>query len=76
MTTPANTPLPVWPSQVGRPILAAAAFPGGFCRTPHVAALVALNVQRAGGSDQPSPAELSSALRQLEAEVRVQPGRR
>jgi len=30
----------------------------------------------AGGSGQPSRAALSSALRQLEAEVRVQPGRR
>jgi hypothetical protein len=35
-----------------------------------------LNRLLAGGNDQPSPAELSSALRQLEAEVRVQPGRR
>jgi len=30
----------------------------------------------AGSSDQPSPAGLSSVLRQLEAEVRVKPGRR
>jgi len=34
-----------------------------------------LNRLLAGGSDQPSPAGLSSALRQLAAEVRVQPGR-